>query len=151
MWDEQFPGIGDSDYLLRSLIWNKKNISLNDVGQGRIVNQTTEDVDYGFYNIPFRTESILMWGAPMNATRRATLESTFWRSDVAGDKINMYADTFIYKWGPHMPQISWSEQFKEDDCLRILRPIHPQVMMYPYFERAINSPEEKFAFYPQSR
>lgn len=128
LWDESLPSIGDADYLLRSVIWNYEKTSLNDIGQQRVLNASTEDSHREYWNPEFRSESSLInCGSLVNNESRQSNLSPLWIG------VHPFTHAFINKWGEHIPQSVWTDTFMSE-IKETLKPKIRQQIIYPDFE-----------------
>jgi len=140
LFDERISSVGshDTDYFVRAIIWNRAGSSINDVGQERVINPSTNDVNYGFHHSP-RSDSDLIQCVAINQDHHNAL-APIWKSKP------IHITAFNYIWGNQLPSTGWSPELI-DHIEQFIRPVHKQIIMYPYFENKIENPSEKFAFF----
>lgn len=139
LFDERISSVGshDTDYFIRSVIWNRERTSLNDIGQGRVLNPSTNDVNYGFHT-PIRSDGDLIRCVNLSGEHIESLKPIW-----AQPPLHMTALQWI--WGQDIKIIHWTD----DDINHIeqnVRPMHKCIMMYPYFESAVENPLHKYEF-----
>lgn len=138
LWDEYLPSIGDADFLLRSVIWNYENTSLNDIGQGRVINCITHDEHKSYLDAEYRTHSILTNCVSIteNAIRQQNL-SHLW------NRVSTFSIAFSNKWGKGIPETHWNDEFISS-IRNKLRPKINQKILYPDFEKDIIDVKDRY-------
>jgi hypothetical protein len=134
LWDERFCGIGwsEGDYFLRSLIYNRQGCSINDSGHGRQHNPLEGNV---FNRSPTaatgkeRADSQLIVTPEMNFDRKEA-HITSMKFHALGQAI------FRHKWG--LPDCPWTAEH-----YAVSKPLVPNYMMYPYFEKDVEGLSDK--------
>jgi hypothetical protein len=138
LWDESLVSIGDADYLLRAVIWNQPNTSLNDHGQGRCINPSTNDAHREFWNPELRAESLLTNCASLvgNETRQENLKF-LWK------RVSTFSIGFSNKWGPGISEVAWDTDFVSS-IRETLRPNIHQQILHPEFEKDVINIQDRY-------
>jgi len=129
LWDERFCNIGfqEADYFLRALIYNGERSSINDLMHKRVhnaiegnfvhsyaldKNEKTDRVVSELITVPYRSED--RYEAHLSSSKFHSISGT----------------VFKHKWG--ISDINWGPEH-----FALLKPLIPNYMMYPYFEKDI--------------
>lgn len=138
LWDERFCNIGyhAADYLLRALIYNREESSINDVAHGRLHNAVEGNVvshghllnsDSG--NGASRADSILITSPPADTARQ--------EAHILSMKFHSLTNKiFMHKWG--ISPFNWTE-----DHHALRKTLIPNYITYPYFEKDIENLRDK--------
>ena len=130
LWDERFCNLGyhEGDYFLRSLIYNRDGCSINDVLHGRLHNA----VEANAINVDDeeeRADSLLIASPHWNVDRKG--------AHISSVKFHpLSATVFRHKWG--LSEAPWTSEH-----YAVRNSLVPNYMMYPYFEKDVESLREK--------
>ena len=124
LFDERFCNIGfqEADYFLRCLIYNREKSTINDIEHDRIINKLDEN-------------NIILENVIGGHYREET--STLLSSKYHSNSHTM----FYFKWSNLPLDRSWSRIPKDFNILE-LKPVISHIM-YPYFEKDINTLKEQ--------
>lgn len=134
LWDERFCALAyhEGDYFLRSLIYNREGCSINDLCHGREHNalegnafrhQTHSDEGVE------RGDSLLVTSPRWNPDRK--------NAHLSSMNFHALSETiFMHKWG--IAAAPWTAEHHV-----VRKPLVPNYMMYPYFEKDVEGLGEK--------
>jgi hypothetical protein len=124
LWDERYANIGhqENDYFLKQFLYNRSGSSINDHCHRHLSNPISV-VDSIIYDMPSG------WNRK-EPTHLASMEYH-----------KLACDLFHKKWSLTFDKIC------DATVPEGLRPIHPQFVMYPYFEKGITNRELKGYFH----
>jgi hypothetical protein len=125
LWDERFCNIGyqEADYLLRAFIYHSERASINDFMHTRVYNEidnnVIEIIKTGWQRFePYHAES--------------------------SQYHNISKGIFIEKWGFHPSKDDGAAiEFTFDDNMKSKKPLLPNFIYYPYFEKNIETLKEQ--------
>jgi len=135
LWDERFCNLAyhEGDYFLRSLIYNRKDCSINDLAHGRQHNALDGNsfryVTGHSNNETERADSLLITSPQWNRDRRD--------AHLASMRFHPLSEAvFMHKWG--IREAPWTPEH-----YAVRRSLAPSYIMYPYFEKNIEGLREK--------
>ena len=126
LWDERFCNIGyqEADYLLRAFIYHSNKVSINDFMHERVYNKLDtndiiEIIPTGWQRYePYHRESVQYH--------------------------NISKNIFIQKWGFHPSNDDGAAiQFSFDVDMQNKKPLLPNFIYYPYFEKNVETLKEQ--------
>jgi len=140
LWDERFCNIGyqDGDYFLRSLIYNHDKSSINDIGHGREHNALAGNSGHLYpthlEDETKKSDSLLITTPQWNPDRKD--------AHISSLKVESFSEAvFMHKWG--ITDGPWTPEH-----FAVRKPLAPSYVMYPYFEKDVESLSEKFYIVP---
>lgn len=133
LWDERFCNIGyhAADYLLRALIYNREDSSINDQFHLRVHNPVDGSEVYSreLGSADVRADSMLITLPPGGMDRKNAHVSSMKFHSLTGM-------VFAHKWG--VPAGDWTAEH-----YAVRKSLAPNYITYPYFERDIENLGEK--------